>query len=323
MGSAPARAGVPLVEREANYAAVGAFVLLVTLVGALFVYWYSDTREHRDYNRYEIYFEGSVSGLERGAAVRYLGVGVGRVIGMHIDPRDPSRVQVIVDIDSTTPISASTVAELSLQGVTGLLYIDLRELHSNRSPSPTVPSLKYPVIRSGPSRFDVFLASLPQLVAAAGDVVQRVDRLLSDANLAAVSSAIGNLDKSSAGVPQAVRELNALIRDLRGATAELAASAKSTRTVVESAGPEVLGAVQRIRAIADSLANAANGLDKLIADNRQDVRSFTRDGLPEIERFVREGRAAAEDISALASSLRENPSQLLYQPPERGMEIPR
>jgi len=310
-------------ERDANYAAVGAFVLLVTLIGALFVYWYSDTREHRDYNRYEIYFEGSVSGLERGAAVRYLGVGVGRVVGMHIDPRDPSRVQVIVDIDSTTPISPKTVAELSLQGVTGLLYIDLRELHNNRPLPPPVPSQKYPVISSGPSRFDVFLASLPELVAAAGDVVQRVDRLLSDGNLAAVSGALVNLDKSSAGVPQAVRELNALIRDLRGATAELAASAKSTRTVVEAVGPEVLGAVQRIRAIADNLANASDELDKLIADNRQDVRSFTRDGLPEIERFVREGRAAAEDIRALSSSLRENPSQLLYQAPERGMEIPR
>ena len=68
---------------------------------ALFVYWYSDTREHRDYNRYEIYFDGSVSGLDKGAAVRYLGVGVGRVSDMRIDPRDSSRVEVIVDIDST------------------------------------------------------------------------------------------------------------------------------------------------------------------------------------------------------------------------------
>ena len=34
-------------EREANYAAVGAFVLIVVLLGSLFVYWYSDTREHR------------------------------------------------------------------------------------------------------------------------------------------------------------------------------------------------------------------------------------------------------------------------------------
>ena len=93
-------------EREANYAAVGAFVVLVLVMGTLFVYWYSDSREHRDYTRYEIYFEGSVSGLERGSAVRYLGVDVGRVVDMRVDPRDAGRVQVIVDIDSSAPVSA-------------------------------------------------------------------------------------------------------------------------------------------------------------------------------------------------------------------------
>jgi len=87
--------------------------------------------------------------------------------------------------------------------------------------------------------------------------------------------------------------------------------------------PDVLATVQRLRSIGDNLADATRQLDTLIAENRQDVRAFTRDGLPEIERFVREGRAAAEDIRALSNSLRENPTQLLYQPPVRGVEIPR
>ena len=103
-------------EREANYAAVGAFVVLVVVMAALFVYWYSDARDHRDYARYEIYFSGSVSGLSRGAPVRYLGVDVGRVITMRIDSRNANRVQVIVDIDSSAPVTSSTVAQLSLQG---------------------------------------------------------------------------------------------------------------------------------------------------------------------------------------------------------------
>src|SRR6201996_8136929 len=128
-------------EREANYAAVGAFVLLVGLIGALFVYWYSDSREHRVYQRYEIYFDGSVSGLERGAAVRYLGVGVGRVQKLSIDPRDPARVQVIVDIDSSTPISDKTLAELQLQGVTGLLFIALQQIKPNSPAPPLVPGI--------------------------------------------------------------------------------------------------------------------------------------------------------------------------------------
>ena len=39
-------------EREANYAAVGAFVLLVTAMAGLFVYWYADSRDARSYTRY-------------------------------------------------------------------------------------------------------------------------------------------------------------------------------------------------------------------------------------------------------------------------------
>jgi phospholipid/cholesterol/gamma-HCH transport system substrate-binding protein len=310
-------------EREANYAAVGAFVLLVVLLGSLFVYWYSDSREHRDYRRYEIYFTGSVSGLEKGAAVRYLGVPVGRVDDLRIDPRDSGRAEVVVDIDLTTPISEHTVAELQLQGVTGLLYIDLSEDRAGTRAAPAVASLRYPVIRSAPSRFDVFLAGLPEVLAAVGNLVDRASRLLSDDNVAAVTEAIGSLNKAAGGLPRTVHDLNALISELRGATSELAASASAAHGMLTSVDPEVRAAAQRLHAIADNLADASGQLDKAISENRQDIRAFTRDGLPEIERFVREGRAAARDIRELSNSLRENPAQLLYQPPERGVEIPK
>ena len=310
-------------EREANYAAVGAFVLVVALIGALFVYWYSDSREHKSYQRYEIYFDGSVSGLDRGAAVRYLGVNVGRVVDMRVDPQDSSRVQVIADIDSTAPISTETVAELSLQGVTGLLYIDLLKVRDNRQLIPAVPSQKYPVIRSARSGFDVFLASLPEVVAAAGKVIDRAGRLLNDQNLESLSHSFANIEKATAGLPDTLRQVNSLVLDLRNATKELTATADSTHQVIQAAGPEIVAAVQHARTAADHLSEASGRLDQIIEDNRQDVRSFTREGLPDLERFIREGRAAAQDIRELSRSLRENPSQLLYQPPERGVEIPR
>jgi phospholipid/cholesterol/gamma-HCH transport system substrate-binding protein len=310
-------------EREANYAAVGAFVLIVALVGALFVYWYSDSREHKSYQRYEIYFDGSVSGLDRGAAVRYLGVNVGRVVDMRVDPQDSSRVQVIADIDSSAPISGETVAELSLQGVTGLLYIDLRKVRESRQLLPAVASQKYPVIRSAQSRFDVLLASLPELVAAASNVVDRAGRLLNDRNLDSLAHSFANIEKATGGLPETLREVNSLVLDLRNATRELTATAESTHSVVAAAGPEIVAAVQHARTAADHLSAATGRLDQIIEDNRQDIRSFTREGLPDLERFLREGRAAAEDIRELSRSLRENPSQLLYQPSERGVEIPR
>lgn len=308
-------------EREANYAAVGAFVLVVALVAALFVYWYSGTRVHRTYDRYEIYFNGSVSGLEQGAPVRYLGVRVGRVIEMRIDPRDAGRVEVVAAIESTTPISSRTLAELDLQGLTGLLYIDLQQ--SAKAAAPPVPSLRYPVIRAAPSQFDVFMAQLPRLSAAAGGVIERLNRLLSDRNIADVSRSLDNLSQASNSLPETVRNVNALLAQLRAGTAELGATAQSARNVMDTAGPQIVSTVRRLQTVADNLSKATDQLDGMVAENRADVRSFTRSSLPEIESFVREGRAAAKSIRQLSDSLRRNPSQLLYKPPPAGVEIPR
>jgi phospholipid/cholesterol/gamma-HCH transport system substrate-binding protein len=308
-------------EREANYAAVGAFVLVLALVAALFVYWYSGTRVHRKYDHYEIYFNGSVSGLEQGAAVRYLGVRVGRVVEMRIDPRDAGRVEVIAAIESTTPISPRTLAELDLQGLTGLLYIDLQQ--SAKPAAPAVPSLQYPVIRAAPSQFDVFMAQLPHLSAAAGGVIERLNRLLSDRNIESVSHSLDDLARASNSLPDAVHNLNQLLTQLRTATTELAATAQSARNVMDTAGPQVVSTMQRLQTVADNLSQATDQLNQLIGENRADVRSFTRASLPEIEDFVREGRAAAKEIRQLSESLRQNPSQLLYQPTPAGVEIPR
>jgi phospholipid/cholesterol/gamma-HCH transport system substrate-binding protein len=310
-------------EREANYAAVGAFVLVVMVMAALFVYWYSDAREHRHYSRYEIYFDGSVAGLTRGAAVRYLGVDVGRVAAMNIDPRNPSRVQVLVDIDATAPISDRTVAELSLQGVTGVLYIDLLRNPAGQPLEEAVPSERYPVIRSTPSNFDVLLTSLPQMVALASGAIERLDRLLSDQNIASASRAVAALDQASVALPDTLRDVRGLIADLKNTSQELRATVASVRTITEDGGPRLRMTLERLTQVADNLAQATGRIDRIVAENRADVRAFTRDGLPELTGLLRDGRDAADELRGLVRGLRENPSSLLYQPAAAGVTIPR
>jgi len=229
-------------EREANYAAVGAFVVLVVIMAVLFVYWYSDSREHRDYKRYEVYFEGSVSGLERGAQVRYLGVDVGRVYSMRIDPRDSSRVQVLVDVDSTAPVSSKTVAELSLQGVTGLLYIDLLAHGDPKRRMDPVPSEQYPVIDSVQSNFDLFLASLPDVVGRAGDLIDRASKVLSNENIAALSATMKNIEKSSNSLPKTLEDASVVVAELKTAIADVRAAAAGARTLVDTSGPNLAAA---------------------------------------------------------------------------------
>lgn len=310
-------------EREANYAAVGAFVLLVVVMAGLFVYWYADSREARSYTRYEIYFNGSVSGLTEGSTVRYLGVDVGRIVRIGIDPRSATRVQVIADIDSQAPVSDTTVAELSLQGVTGLLYIDLLGRPGSKKLADPVPSERYPVIRSVRSSFDEFVSGLPEVVARAGQVAERLTLALSDENLATWSRVLANVEKASATLPGTMRDAERLAADLRLASQDVAAMAVGLRRLTDDAAPDVRVALERLRTTADRLASTSERLDQVIADNGDDVRAFARDSLPEIERLARDSREAAAEFQALSRSLREDPSQLIYQPPERGVEIPR
>jgi phospholipid/cholesterol/gamma-HCH transport system substrate-binding protein len=309
-------------EREANYAAVGAFVLLVIAMAGLFVYWYTDAHEHRDFTRYEVYFDGSVSGLTRGAPVRYLGVDVGRVVSMYIDHRNASRVQVIVDIDSTTPVSEESVAELSQQGLTGVLFIDLLRNAANKRLLEAVPSERYPVIRSSKSNIDLLLASLPEMVGRASDVLGRFQLLLDADNIKSITHAFANLDATTETLPQTIKDLRVLIADLHETSDEFRATASSVRGVTDAAGPQLHDALERIAAVTANLSSATQNLDQLIKENRGDVRTFTRESLPQVERLLGDSRAAVTEVRELAHSLHENPSQLLFEKPDQGVTIP-
>jgi phospholipid/cholesterol/gamma-HCH transport system substrate-binding protein len=310
-------------EREANYTAVGAFVLLIVTMAALFVYWYAGSGDARDYVRYEIYFEGSVSGLNRGSTVRYLGVDVGRVVTIRIDSRASNRVQVIADIDSHTPISKQTLASLAMQGVTGLLYIDLLASGDSKARMAAVPSETYPVIDSVQSNFDRLLASLPDMVGRATEVIDRASRVLSDENIKSFAVTMQNIQQTSATLPGAMRDAAVVVADLKASMADVRAAAIGARNLIDTSGPDLTAASQRIRVISENLATTTANLDKLMTEHREDVGLFLRDSLPEMERLLRDSRRAAQEFRELSRSLKADPSQLLYEPSYRGVEIPR
>lgn len=312
----------PAMDRDANYVAVGAFVLLVLFMAAGFVVWYTESGDRRDYQRYEIYFVGSVSGLSEGGSVRYLGVSVGRVARIGIDPRDSGRVQVLADIDDRTPIGSSTVASLGLLGVTGLLFIDLKPAAAGPVARP-VPSMRYPVIPSEQSSFDVLVSSLPDMVAQASQVAARLNAALSEQNLKAFSDTLAHVETAARDLPATVREARAMMVELGKAAREIDEAAGAVRDMAASASPDVKLTLARLRTVADNLATTSARVDRFVADNQANVTRFTTEGLGEVSSLVQEARAAAQEIHALSRSLREDPSRVLYQPPAQGVTIPR
>jgi phospholipid/cholesterol/gamma-HCH transport system substrate-binding protein len=308
-------------DRDANYVAVGAFVVLVIAMAVSFVFWYTDQRDKRTYERYEIYFPGTVSGLSAGSPVRYLGVDVGKVARISIDPEQRNRVQVIADIESSAPIDGRTQASLSLQGVTGLLFIDLQQDHKVAAPGVLAQGINYPVIRSAPSDFDVLLSNLPALTTNLVELADRLNQVFSDENVRAFRATLDNARLASERLPATVREVEELVAEVRQTNREVQGAAADLRGIEAHTAPDIESAMTNIRHVAENLAKTSDRLEQFIAENEPGVSRFTRQSLPEFEQLLRESRQAARDFRDLSRSLKQNPSQLIYEPNYRGVEV--
>jgi phospholipid/cholesterol/gamma-HCH transport system substrate-binding protein len=308
-------------DRDANYVAVGAFVLLVIAMAVSFVFWYTDQRDKRTYDRYEIYFPGTVSGLNAGSPVRYLGVDVGKVRRISIDPERRNRVQVIADIESTAPIDGRTQASLSLQGITGLLFIDLQQDRNATAPGGLPQGIDYPVIRSAPSDFDVLLSNLPALSTHLVEVADRFNQVFSDENVRALKTTLDNARLASERLPNTVHEVEELVAEVRRTNQEVRGAATDLRGIEAHTAPDIESAIANIRHLSDNLAKTSDRLEHFMADNEPGVSRFTHQSLPEFEQLLRESRQAARDFRDLSRSLKQNPSQLIYEPNYRGVEV--
>jgi phospholipid/cholesterol/gamma-HCH transport system substrate-binding protein len=67
-----------------------------------------------------------VSGLEVGSPVKYLGIRIGVIDDLWIDPDDVSRVVVKVALNPGTPIKSDAKADIATIGITGLKMLEIR-----------------------------------------------------------------------------------------------------------------------------------------------------------------------------------------------------
>jgi len=309
------------VERDARYAAVAVFALAVIASAFAFVWWYSGKGDRRSYERYEIYFEGSVSGLSQGSPVRYLGVDVGRVQNLAVDRRDPGRVKVIAEVDSEAPLSGATRARLGLLGLTGLLYIDL-QLDPEADPTrELVAGQRYPIIQSRKGDIEAFLERLPDLVGRAGTVMARIEALLAEENVAAVSESLRNVREASAGLSELTRNAAALAADLRNTAAEATALTQRLNTVAAGSQAGLDDTLKSVQVTAEKLARTAESLERVVVGNEAALSGLAGSGAAELQQLVFDVRDASAEVRALARALRENPSSLLRESKEQGVEI--
>jgi phospholipid/cholesterol/gamma-HCH transport system substrate-binding protein len=309
------------VERDARYAAVAIFALLAISAAFAFVWWYSGKGDRRTYERYEIYFEGTVSGLSQGSPVRYLGVDIGRVQSLSVSRSDPGRVKVLADVDSEAPLSGATRARLGLLGLTGLLYIDL-QLDPEADPAQALAQgERHPVIQSRKGDIEAFLEQLPDLVGRAGQVMARVEQLLADENIQAVGGTLRDVRAASATLPELSRNANLLAADLRGTAAQATVLTERLGSLAGDSRAGLEDTLRSVQATTETLARTAASLERIVTGNEATLSGLAGPGAAELQQLMIDVRDTSAELRELARVLRERPSSLLRESKEQGVEI--
>jgi phospholipid/cholesterol/gamma-HCH transport system substrate-binding protein len=99
-------------------------ISLSTLFSIIFFFTAREFFEKEDV--YFVSYEGvSVTGLDIGSPVKYMGINVGRIQDMRIDPENVNRIIVTLGLKPETPIKENARADITSLGITGLKAIEI------------------------------------------------------------------------------------------------------------------------------------------------------------------------------------------------------
>lgn len=288
---------------------MGAFVLVLgaVLIGA--VLWLaSGGALQKKYDLYLAVLDESVAGLNLNAPVKYNGVDVGKVRDIRLDSSNPERVNLLFAIERGTPIKEDTVAVLKTQGLTGIAYV---ELSGGARDAPALRALagaRYPVIRTKPSLSARLENVLSTVLAKLDSTSNNINSVLSEENRAALKSALSDIASVARTVAARKETLDA---GITSAARTLEAASRATAQagpVIERIGRSAAAVEKMGNEVAQTSASAGKTVDSVGAD----VKRFTGETLPELERLLGELSVLTTSLRRLSEQTERDPRGLLF-----------
>lgn len=302
-------------ETRANYAAVGAFVLAMVLLGLGAVVWLArgDLNAMRSY--YRIYFSGPVSGMREGAAVEYNGVPVGKVEEVRIDPDNVALVRTTVAIDPDLTIRKDAVATLQSNLLSGVSFIQISGGTQDAPPLKAEGNERYPVIKSVPSTLASVAASGPELVDKLNATVDRFSALLDEKNREALGESLENLRVFTAGLAQRNNDLAQLADNANNATvaaSKLLVAIQNSYTGPNGIGTRLNSAITDFDKVARNLGDTNRQLQGTLQDVQPGLRNFSQRTLTDMGSLVAETRQLVASANRVVTTVERDPMSLLF-----------
>ncbi|MGJ7494486.1 MlaD family protein [Variovorax sp. RT4R15] len=303
-------------ENKSHALAAGAFVLGLLAALVALVVWL--TRDNTVRNIYELSTRDAVSGLQPQATVRYRGIAVGKVASIDFDPKVKGNVRVRITVDERVPLTTSSYATLSYQGVTGLAFIAIDD-KADGSPTLVPDNDNPPRIPLKPSVLAQLQDRGEAIITQIEEVTKRANKLLGDENQKRIADALENIAQVAATANQVTRSFDttlktridpalAAIPPLANTARESIATFRTTAADFSRVANSVNGTLTRLNAEGGTMDRLGNGTSAL----QQTLESLNTTTLPRFNRAADDTSLAARRVGRVADAIADNPQSVLY-----------
>lgn len=295
-------------ETKANYVLIGAFTLIVATALLLFGLWAAKYSSERSWQDYQVVFREAVTGLSVGSPVQYNGIAVGSITKLSLAPNDPRQVIARIRLESDTPVKTDTRAKLAITSLTGPAIIQLSGGTPQAPALTSVDTRDAPLIQTTPS-------ALQNISDTANRIVERLDQVLSDKNVASITATLAHLQAVSGSMADRDQGLQALLVSARDAARNLDRTLDTTNGTMQRLDENLVKQLPPLLAKLDStlarLDSAAGNADSILGENRAAINSFANDGLGQLGPTLSELRGLIRDLRRVSDRLEGNPARYL------------
>lgn len=312
-------------ETRANYALIGAFVLMAAASVIGFALWLGSSQFNRDFAQYDVVFPGPVT-LEEGASVRYIGIKVGEVESVRIDRRDASMVRARLRVDRSTPVKSDSTAIIDFAGITGVTFVQINAGSDDAGPLLPPPYGDVPVIQAGETPLAALFDGGAQVMAQAGVTMEQLSGLLTEENVAALSETLANVrDITSALSAEDAALLTQTLQTLASlerAGDNLSEASSDITSVAASVDRELVSLNVELKALVEQLEGATGNASVMLTESTKAIQAATRlveggasDTVQQTSLAAQELRVLISRLDRLTRELEQNPQGLVVGKP--------
>ncbi|AMP89320.1 MlaD family protein [Legionella pneumophila] len=301
-------------ESKTNYTIVGLVVLILTACLLSAGLWLSVGFNQKEYTSYTVYLKESVSGLSIESPVKFNGVQVGYVKEIKLNKNDPRQVELLLNIEKSTPITTSTSATLITQGITGVTYVGLSAGSSDLTPLRKMPGEPYPVIPSKPSLLNQLDAVLKEVAENVGAVSEKAQLIFNEENADNVKKSLANIERITEIIADNGQSIDSSLNNFDVFVANMAKASKQFPQLIK----DLKTGISKFKSLADNMSAAGKDVSKTMIAGKNTIDQISQQAIPPAVILLRRLNAISANLEKVSNEMRQNPSVII-----RGTKAPK